>query len=156
MCKKILGLDTGTTHTGYCLINCDTQEILDSGRLENSQVFKIIDQCDILALEVIRFQGKSKVGNDVFITSQWVGRYFQCGVGLKKEIYETTKIQHSTYHIDMCWNEHGKLFKGNNDSQLNQSLTMLFPNNTICRDNDARNAYSVAKFILDRYINASY
>lgn len=152
MCKKILGLDTGTTHTGYCLIDCDTQEILDSGRLENSQIFKIIDQCDILALEDISFQGKQKVGNEVFGTAKWIGRFFQHGVELKKEIYYVTKIQHSNYHIDKCWKEQGKLFKGNNDSQLRQSLTMLFPYNAICKDNDARNAFSVAKFILDRYI----
>lgn len=155
MCRKILGLDTGTTHTGTCLIDCETENVLYSSRLENNEVFKIIDQCDILALEVIRNQGK-RAGNDLFITSQWVGRFFQHGVELGKEIYDVTKKVHSDHHKNLCWRQYGidGLFKGNDDSQLNQSLTMLFPNNAVCKDNDSRNAFSVAKFILDRYIKA--
>ena len=147
----ILGLDTGTTHTGYCFIG-SIGEIIDSGRIENNEIFALIPKCDHLALEVIRNQGKSKIGNTVFETAQWVGRFQQYAIdhGINK-IFEVTKIQHSDYHINLCWSEHGKLFKGCNDSQLRQALEMLYPDNKICQDNDARNAYSVANYVINKF-----
>ena len=127
----ILGLDAGTTHTGYCLID-SIGEIIDSGRVENSKIFALIPECDHLALEVIRNQGK-KPNNDVFITAQWVGRFQQYAIdhGINN-IFEVTKKQHSEYHINLCWKVHGKLFKGCNDSQLRQALDMLGHNSNIC------------------------
>ena len=148
----ILGLDAGTRGTGYCFID-SIGEIIDSGRVENSKIFALIPECDHLALEVIRNQGKCKIGNTVFKTAQWVGRFQQYAIdhGIAK-IFEVTKIQHSDYHINLCWKVHGKLFKGCNDSQLTQALEILQPDNKICKDNDARNAFSVAKFILDKHL----
>ena len=147
----ILGLDAGTRDTGYCLIDLQGK-VIDSGHIENNEVFKLIPKCDHLALEVIRNQGK-KPNNDVFITAQWVGRFQQYAIdhGITK-IFEVTKKQHSEYHINLCWKVHGKLFKGCNDSQLTQALEILQPDNKICKDNDARNAFSVAKFILDKHL----
>jgi hypothetical protein len=149
---RILGLDAGTRDTGYCFIDYPC-EVIDSGHIENNEVFKLIPQCDHLALEVIRNQGK-KIGNEVFETAQWIGRFQQYAIdhGINN-IFEVTKKQHSEYHINLCWKVHGKLFKGCNDSQLRQALDMLGHNSNICDDNDARNAFSVANYIIKRFFN---
>jgi hypothetical protein len=162
---RILGLDTGTTQTGYCLLNCDgdTIDIITSGKAENNEIFNIIKECDLsdgsrrssdgsrnlMALEVIRFQDKHKVGNEVFITSQWVGRFMQHGINYGiKDVLEVSKKQHGDYHENRCWREHSKLFKGNSDSKLRQALQMLYPSFKIL-SNDARNALSVALYCND-------
>lgn len=158
MSKTILGLDTGNTYkgTGYCMIDLETKDVIDSGKVPNDKIFPIIDQCDLLALEIISFQDKCKVGNDVFQTAQWIGRFQQYAIDNGKyEIFEVTKKKHSDYHINQCWEHHGKLFKGCNDSQLKQAIEILYPNLSICKNNDARNAFSVANFVIKRYIQAT-
>jgi len=71
---RILGIDPGTTVSGYALYD---GAALASGVLDNSMLIELLhtfEDVDILAIEMINGMGM-KVGASVFETCVWVGRF---------------------------------------------------------------------------------
>lgn len=92
---RILALDPGTTHTGWC--NYDTKEksIVEFGVFENNQIIILINDViyDEVAIEMIASYGMP-VGAEVFETCVWIGRFVQC--------CENLNIRHKAIYRKDC------------------------------------------------------
>lgn len=79
MLKKILALDPGPNETGFVLIWREGG-IISKGVKPNDFILNLIDSTDqsetMIAVETISSYGKM-VGNDIFDTCIWVGRFIQ-------------------------------------------------------------------------------
>jgi len=81
----ILAIDPGNTESGYALINQDTCQPVDAGKIPNEQLLDTLHRwlfdgpegyVDRVAIEMIRSYGMS-VGDTVFETCVWIGRFQQ-------------------------------------------------------------------------------
>lgn len=72
----VLAIDPGPLQSGYVLY--DGQRVITSGVMPNDDLLKIVadDRSDMLAIEKIVSYG-NVVGNEVFDTCQWAGRFQQ-------------------------------------------------------------------------------
>lgn len=72
---KILGVDPGTTQSGYVLFD---GRVLQSGVMPNEDLLKIVadDRSDVFAIERIVSYG-NVVGDETFQTVHWAGRFQQ-------------------------------------------------------------------------------
>jgi hypothetical protein len=72
---KILGVDPGTTQSGYVLFD---GRVLQAGVMPNEDLLKIIadDRSDVFAIERIVSYG-TVVGDETFQTVHWAGRFQQ-------------------------------------------------------------------------------
>lgn len=72
---KILGVDPGTTQSGYVLFD---GRVLQSGVMLNEDLLRIIadDRSDVFAIERIVSYG-TVVGDETFQTVHWAGRFQQ-------------------------------------------------------------------------------
>lgn len=75
---KILAIDPGTTESGWCLY--EPGRVLASGVSANANVLKSIETdefgVELIAIEMIASYGMA-VGQEVFDTCVWVGRFVQ-------------------------------------------------------------------------------
>lgn len=77
----ILGIDPGNIESGYVLIDKDTLEPLEVGKIKNEELMKQIEYGEFLcvkyvAIEMIASQGMA-VGQSVFETCVWIGMFSQ-------------------------------------------------------------------------------
>lgn len=74
---NVLGIDPGTLESGYVLYS-PNGGVLESGIVPNTDLIAIIKEADadILAIEKIVSYG-NVVGNEVFDTCEWIGRFQQ-------------------------------------------------------------------------------
>lgn len=72
----VLAIDPGPTQSGF--VQFDGDRVLQSGTLSNVDMLALIreDDSDVLAIEKIVSYG-NVVGNEVFDTCQWAGRFQQ-------------------------------------------------------------------------------
>lgn len=72
---KILGVDPGTTQSGYVLFD---GRVLQAGVMPNEDLLRIIadDRSDVFAIERIVSYG-NVVGDETFQTVHWAGRFQQ-------------------------------------------------------------------------------
>lgn len=70
---KVLGIDPGTTQSGYVLYD---GKVITAGVMENSELLQIVrdDRSDMLAIENIVSYG-NVVGAETFQTCRWIGRF---------------------------------------------------------------------------------
>lgn len=74
---KILAIDPGTTHSGWCLF--DGIRVLESGTEENEAILWRVrreSETAEIAIEMIASYGMP-VGREVFETCVWIGRFVQ-------------------------------------------------------------------------------
>lgn len=77
----ILAIDPGNIESGYVLIDKDTLEPLEVGKIKNEELMKQIEYGEFLcvkyvAIEMIASQGMV-VGQSVFDTCVWIGMFMQ-------------------------------------------------------------------------------
>ncbi len=74
----ILAIDPGNIESGYALIDKDTLEPLEIGKIKNEELMRQIEgefQCiRYVAIEMIASQGMA-VGQSVFETCVWIGKF---------------------------------------------------------------------------------
>jgi hypothetical protein len=78
---RILGIDPGTTESGWALYDSDSRAVIDSGTVNNDQVMVMLSPSSTLdfnklAIEQIKGMGML-VGQEVFETTWWTGRFYQ-------------------------------------------------------------------------------
>ena len=77
---RVLGIDPGSTHSAYALIDSETCRPLSVGKIDNHQLRRMLrewvaeDGIDRLAIEMVESYGMA-VGREVFHTCVWIGRY---------------------------------------------------------------------------------
>lgn len=103
---KVLAIDPGNVQSAYCLIDVETLRPLDFGILENHKMHKYLllegfNEAADVAIEMIASYGMP-VGEDVFFTAVWIGRFIQdCAIyigqepALVKRMEEKLHICHS-------------------------------------------------------------
>lgn len=77
--KTILAIDPGPTHSAWVHVN-ERRELIDFGLVESWDLVSLLrreHQADVLALEMIRNQGRGSIGASTFQTCVFVGRYYQ-------------------------------------------------------------------------------
>lgn len=98
---RILGVDPGTTKSAYVLYDTESPlPIVDFGLVDNYALIPIISslQYEKLVIEMISSYGM-KVGNTVFQTCVWIGRFIQTACYCNKP-WET--ISRVTIKTQVC------------------------------------------------------
>ena len=76
---KIFAIDPGTTQSAYCIMD-DQYKLYEFAKKENAEIMKImidkLDEVDVVVIERIQSYG-TNVGNSVFWTCEWIGRFTQ-------------------------------------------------------------------------------
>lgn len=77
--KYILGIDTGTEKTGYCIIKADLSELVEFGKIENAEMLSIIDKCspDDTMVVFERFAPQTSIGMTTITSIMWYGKYIR-------------------------------------------------------------------------------
>lgn len=75
---KILAIDPGDVYSGYCIVDYETYEPIEFGKIKNEELLSIIkaknfNEC---AIEMIASYGMP-VGRNVFDTCVWIGRFIE-------------------------------------------------------------------------------
>lgn len=80
----VLGLDVGTTQTGYCITNSDTLRPFKAGKIDNENIYEIIDIFSkmpsekIMALEQFSYYGKNNsIGSTTIDSITWNGKFMR-------------------------------------------------------------------------------
>lgn len=112
----ILAIDPGNTESGWCLID-DDYKILDKGKDLNDYVLNLIrtEPSTDVVIEMIASYGMA-VGQTVFDTCVWVGRFQQKAYGVR----DVTKIYRKDIKMNLCGQTRAK------DSNIRQALVDRF------------------------------
>lgn len=123
MKEYILGLDVGTTQTGYCVCRSSDFRPVSVGKADNDRIYEIIDKADPDKCEVVfeRFIATKNTGQTVIQSVVWYGKYLrECELrGLKvTEIFRWKVKRHLV----------GKVTKENGtaDHQVRMALVRRF------------------------------
>ena len=119
---KILAIDPGNIESGYCIIDIDTYEPIEKGKINNYDLLLLcsaIDQYDRAVIEMVASYGMA-VGATVFDTCVWIGRFYQ-------QILELNGCQHipdllyrKDVKLNICGQTRAK------DSNIRQALIDRF------------------------------
>ena len=94
---KILGIDPGTTQTGYVVFNTETDDIISFGKIDNEDMLKIVtknpDKADVMAIEIISSYGQ-RVGQSTFLTCYFIG---MCMNAFKGPQYNIKRVDEKKY-----------------------------------------------------------
>lgn len=76
---KLLCIDPGNEQSAYCIIDSETYKPLEFGKVDNFELLDYIDKMPIvnMVIEMIASYGMP-VGQTVFETCVWIGRFIQC------------------------------------------------------------------------------
>jgi hypothetical protein len=111
----ILGIDPGTTHSGFCLWNGD--RVIDKGWMENEVLRANLTDGELLfgrplvAIEMIASQGMA-VGKETFETVYWIGRFAERCINRT----DVTRITRHEIKIHICGSARAK------DPNIRQAL----------------------------------
>ena len=104
----ILAIDPGNTQSGYVIVEHDGEEIrrvLEAGKIENEQLAeKMVNrfpQTDDFAIEMVQGMGQT-VGQEVFDTCVWVGRYWGIALFMGKGINGMQRIYRREEKLYLC------------------------------------------------------
>jgi len=120
---RILGIDPGTTETGWCVYDSNTEQVLDREKEDNKLfVTRIPDivcfhKIDVIAYEMVACYGMA-VGKSVFETVLWMGRFLQSADGLGCKI---ERLYRKDVKINLCNSMKAK------DSNVRQAILDRFP-----------------------------
>ena len=94
---KILGIDPGTTESGYVVYNTEKEEVLSLGKIANDDLLEIVinnpDGADVLAIEIICAYGQ-RVGKSTFETCFFIG---QCMQAFRGPYYRIKRVDEKKY-----------------------------------------------------------
>ena len=117
---KILGIDPGTTESGWVIYDTENHSIIDNGISENNETIELIDTMDfdVMAIEMVASYGKP-VGKETFETVYWIGRFAEkarsFGICVER-YYKKTDINPA-----ICFNSNVK------DAMIRRALLDMFP-----------------------------
>lgn len=117
---KILGIDSGTEKSGWCIYNTTNHSIEDKGIDENKELLNKLSKLDydVAALEMVASYGMA-VGKTTFETVYWIGRFAQKinekGTSFHR-YYKKTDINPA-----ICFNARA------NDSTIRRAILDMFP-----------------------------
>ena len=114
---RLLGLDPGTTETGF-VVTSDDGTVLDCGVKPNDAILDAIlsdwrSCADEMAVEMIASYGLP-VGRETFETVLWIGRFVQAWGGLHRLVYRREVRRH------LCGTDRAK------DPHVRQALLDLY------------------------------
>jgi len=91
----ILGVDPGTTESGYVTYNNETEEIYAFGKISNERMLGIVEggQADVMAIETICSYG-ARVGKETFETCFFIGK---CMQAFKGTHYRIKRVDEKKY-----------------------------------------------------------
>jgi hypothetical protein len=117
---KILGIDPGTTESGWVIYNTENHSIIDKGIWDNKKVLDAIAvfDFDVLSIEMVASYGMP-VGKETFETVYWIGRFVCRSEGFFKpsfRYYKKTDINPA-----ICFNSNVK------DAMIRRALLDMFP-----------------------------
>lgn len=117
---KILAIDPGNIESAYCIIDSITYKVIEKGKLQNERIAlgMRFAEYDLLVIEMIASYGMP-VGESVFETCLWIGRFIQ--IAHDRNI-ETEKIYRKEEKINLCGSMKAK------DSNIRQALIDRFGN----------------------------
>lgn len=107
----ILGLDPGTTQTGWALL--EGKCVLESGTNDNNDVIRWVrhgQHADELAIEMIHNMGMP-IGRETLETVVWIGRFYEAWGGPTPRL-----LYRSTIKLHLCGSARAK------DPSIRQSL----------------------------------
>jgi hypothetical protein len=114
--RLILGIDPGTTHSGFCL--WDGERVVEKGWVENTDLRamlcwdRLLADHPIVAIEMIASQGMA-VGKETFETVVWIGRFLERCVSLSIGAWRITRHE---IKIHICGSARAK------DPNIRQAL----------------------------------
>lgn len=116
---QILGIDTGTTQTGYCIVSSDFSRLIEFGKVDNECILDIISACDKNNTYVVfeRFAPQKSMGITVLTSIVWYGKFIrQCEINCLQyaEIYRRDVKKHLLGKF--------KRENGSADSQVRKAL----------------------------------
>ncbi|WP_249220704.1 hypothetical protein [Burkholderia cenocepacia] len=115
----ILGIDPGTTESGWCEYEAGTHRVLDSGVLPNPEMLARLEQpsrADALSIEMIASYGMA-VGREVFETCVWIGRFQQAW----RDPDAVRLVYRRDVKLHLCGTTQAK------DPNVRQAIIDLFP-----------------------------
>ena len=135
---RVLAIDPGNTDSGYALIDGDTCQPIEVGKIPNEQLLTaLLDWCigassdyindpdtagkpefDHIAIEMVASYGMA-VGKEVFETCVWIGRYAQLA-----DVYATAVPCDLVYRRDVKLHHCGSVKA--KDSNIAQALVDRF------------------------------
>lgn len=93
----ILGIDPGTTESGYVTYDTEAKNILSFGKIFNHQLMRIVrnnpDEADVMAIEIVTSYGQ-RVGKETFETCFLIGRCFEAFQG---DQYRIKRVDEKKY-----------------------------------------------------------
>lgn len=121
---KILGVDPGTSQTGWVLYNSVNHAVEDSGFVENDffldSLIEALDY-DVMAVERIASYGMP-IGAETIRTIEYIGRYWQKVLDVKKGV---SKVELFYKKVDInptiCGSNKAK------DANIRQAIMDMFP-----------------------------
>ena len=117
---KILAIDPGTTESGYCLM--EGYKPVKFGKIKNAELLKGIIRghdfdADQVIIEMIASYGSS-VGEYVFETCVWIGRFWQAAeTEMESPVYTVKRMEEK---MRLCHNSRAK------DANIRQALIDRF------------------------------
>ena len=120
---KILGVDPGTSQTGWVLYNTITHSIEDSGVTENEEFLNSVIETqdyDIIAIERIASYGMP-IGTDTIRTIEYIGRYWQKVLDSKKNVRVELFYKKVDINPSICGSNKAK------DANIRQAIIDMFP-----------------------------
>lgn len=105
----ILAIDPGNVESGYALVEHDGEEIrrvLEAGKIENPAVTDMLDRklyanCIDVAIEMVQGMGQT-VGQEVFDTCVWIGRFLEIALFAGVGIMDRQKVYRKEEKLYLC------------------------------------------------------
>lgn len=124
--KYILGIDPGTTQSGYAVFNAKNNVPVASGKIDNQDILNLIFDMSIISPQDVtvvieRFAPQSNIGMTTVTSIHWAGRFYECAVEKNFPVYRI-------YRRDIKKHLLGKFdkSKGSADSQIRKELVKRF------------------------------
>lgn len=118
----ILAIDPGNEYSAYCVIDKETYKPIEFGKIDNNILIDLINTkfskgIELLAIEMVASYGMA-VGQTVFETCVWIGRFIQEFVNYAKPEYEY--VYRREEKMNLCNSMRAK------DSNIRQALIDRF------------------------------
>lgn len=145
---KVLGIDPGTTESGYALID-ERYTVLDAGKIDSALIDHLIrtSKPSAVSCESIQAYGMA-VGREVFETCYWIGEYRQVCKSLPVPFFLYPRPEYARAIAGV---------QKVTDSVLRQSLLLRFgsdlkggPLFKLRGDSDRKSAFAVAVYHIDK------
>lgn len=121
MNDTILALDTGTSQTGYCIIDTSTYSPLQFGKIDNEEILKIIDKFEGQDVVFERFAPQSTIGMSTVTSIVWYGRFIERCFYNKLEVHEIFRRDVKKHFLGTFHKANGSA-----DSQMRKALIKRF------------------------------